>query len=127
MTETVYTYVKRSRSWSVIFILMLRRPPRSTRTDTLFPYTTLFRSVVDHLRKGQRDHDEVDAGGAQRDGADGERHHGGQHHGRQPDDQHRLAAADRDGPGEKGRALEGVQGGDEIGRAACRERVCQYV
>src|SRR3546814_13456644 len=26
------------------FILMLRRPPRSTRTDTLFPYTTLFRS-----------------------------------------------------------------------------------
>src|SRR3546814_7972934 len=25
---------------------MLRRPPRSTRTDTLFPYTTLFRSVV---------------------------------------------------------------------------------
>src|SRR3546814_10525329 len=27
------------------FFLMLRRPPRSTRTDTLFPYTTLFRSV----------------------------------------------------------------------------------
>src|SRR3546814_19917871 len=26
---------------------MLRRPPRSTRTPTLFPYTTLFRSVVD--------------------------------------------------------------------------------
>src|SRR3546814_12723831 len=25
---------------------MLRRPPRSTRTDTLFPYTTLFRSVL---------------------------------------------------------------------------------
>src|SRR3546814_1690932 len=25
---------------------MLRRPPRATRTDTLFPYTTLFRSVV---------------------------------------------------------------------------------
>src|SRR3546814_9485973 len=37
------------------FFLMIRRPPRSTRTDTLFPYTTLFRSVVglalvgDHL------------------------------------------------------------------------------
>src|SRR3546814_2694372 len=31
---------------------MIRRPPRSTRTDTLFPYTTLFRSVdaPDHLR-----------------------------------------------------------------------------
>src|SRR3546814_3115404 len=26
---------------------MIRRPPRSTRTDTLFPYTTLFRSVLD--------------------------------------------------------------------------------
>src|SRR3546814_18496332 len=29
----------------VFFFLMIRRPPRSTRTDTLFPYTTLFRSV----------------------------------------------------------------------------------
>src|SRR3546814_9362929 len=28
-----------------IFFLMRRRPPRSTRTDTLFPYTTLFRAV----------------------------------------------------------------------------------
>src|SRR3546814_11250715 len=28
-----------------IFFLMIRRPPRSTRTDTLLPYTTLFRSV----------------------------------------------------------------------------------
>src|SRR3546814_20762441 len=28
---------------------MIRRPPRSTRTDTLFPYTTLFRSVLDGL------------------------------------------------------------------------------
>src|SRR3546814_14507355 len=28
----------------VCFFLMIRRPPRSTRTDTLFPYTTLFRS-----------------------------------------------------------------------------------
>src|SRR3546814_21100243 len=29
-----------------LFFLMIRRPPRSTRTDTLFPYTTLFRSVA---------------------------------------------------------------------------------
>src|SRR3546814_20333171 len=29
---------------------MRRRPPRSTRTDTLFPYTTLFRSARDSLR-----------------------------------------------------------------------------
>src|SRR3546814_1866056 len=28
----------------VLFFLMIRRPPRATRTDTLFPYTTLFRS-----------------------------------------------------------------------------------
>src|SRR3546814_12750858 len=33
------------QSSSVFFFLMIRRPPRSTRTDTLFPYTTLFRSV----------------------------------------------------------------------------------
>src|SRR3546814_20390217 len=32
---------------------MIRRPPRSTRTDTLFPYTTLFRAGVDD-RQGQR-------------------------------------------------------------------------
>src|SRR3546814_4958862 len=30
---------------SHFFFLMIRRPPRSTRTDTLFPYTTLFRSI----------------------------------------------------------------------------------
>src|SRR3546814_5258710 len=32
---------------SVFFFLMIRRPPRSTRTDTLFPYTTLFRSILE--------------------------------------------------------------------------------
>src|SRR3546814_17110445 len=30
----------------LFFFLMIRRPPRSTRTDTLFPYTTLFRSIA---------------------------------------------------------------------------------
>src|SRR3546814_14962257 len=29
-----------------VFFLMIRRPPRSTRTDTLFPYPTLFRSLA---------------------------------------------------------------------------------
>src|SRR3546814_8351640 len=33
---------------------MIRRPPRSTRTDTLFPYTTLFRSSPASRRKGRR-------------------------------------------------------------------------
>src|SRR3546814_4098192 len=32
------------------FFLMIRRPPRSTRTDTLFPYTTLFRSLIGRWR-----------------------------------------------------------------------------
>src|SRR3546814_5577997 len=31
---------------NAIFFVMIRRPPRSTRTDTLFPYTTLFRSIA---------------------------------------------------------------------------------
>src|SRR3546814_13438049 len=37
---------------SVVFLilfLMIRRPPRSTRTDTLFPYTTLFRSLLQRI------------------------------------------------------------------------------
>src|SRR3546814_19933396 len=39
------SYTLSSVSYNVIvFFLMLRRPPTSTRTDTLFPYTTLFRS-----------------------------------------------------------------------------------
>src|SRR3546814_18988110 len=38
----------------MFIFLMIRRPPRSTRTDTLFPYTTLFRSSADrpHARCG---------------------------------------------------------------------------
>src|SRR3546814_17753031 len=49
----------------VVFFLMIRRPPRSTRTDTLFPYTTLFRSYpqfaaadldrVEHLKPVARE------------------------------------------------------------------------
>src|SRR3546814_13201576 len=34
--------------YQTFFFLMIRRPPRSTRTDTLFPYTTLFRSLAVH-------------------------------------------------------------------------------
>src|SRR3546814_12281262 len=36
----------------VFFFFMIRLPPRSTRTDTLFPYTTLFRSALDLLDHG---------------------------------------------------------------------------
>src|SRR3546814_16850676 len=60
------------------FFVMIRRPPRSTRTDTLFPYTTLFRSDADpdfgrqevapHVRRSRR-------GAADRD----DRHEAGEH------------------------------------------------
>src|SRR3546814_20939352 len=48
---------------------MIRRPPRSTRTDTLFPYTTLFRSpLVDDAPEAVRD-GERRAGGDQQRGS----------------------------------------------------------
>src|SRR3546814_20055758 len=44
----MFLLMLRFSGWSVqsccFFFLMIRRPPRSTRPDTLFPYTTLFRS-----------------------------------------------------------------------------------
>src|SRR3546814_10603996 len=40
-----------------MFFLMIRRPPRSTRTDTLFPYTTLFRSRRERQRGKRRQPD----------------------------------------------------------------------
>src|SRR3546814_13643173 len=53
----------------LIYFLMIRRPPRSTRTDTLFPYTTLFRSrflielerlnPVDRAATGPRDSEAI--------------------------------------------------------------------
>src|SRR3546814_991276 len=48
MTCHICTYL-------LFFFLMIRRPPRSTRTDTLFPYTTLFRSlpVTGNLQDGR--------------------------------------------------------------------------
>src|SRR3546814_8407060 len=58
---------------------MIRRPPRSTRTDTLFPYTTLFRSChwcADRLYRVRPDHrrfaalGSADSGGAPGDGQD---------------------------------------------------------
>src|SRR3546814_20048465 len=106
------------------FFLMIRRPPRSTRTDTLFPYTTLFRSFV-ATRTQQRQ-----AGGDQ--GAAGdevERHRAQQEvvhdKGREGAPQHHRA----DGIGEERDrriATDEVQGA-QIGRASCRESVCQYV
>src|SRR3546814_18012429 len=39
-----------------VFFLMIRRPPRSTRTDTPFPYTTLFRSPLCRPRRSRAAH-----------------------------------------------------------------------
>src|SRR3546814_1968951 len=43
-------------SYLFIFFLTIRPPPRSTRTDTLFPYTTLFRSQRYNIEHCSRDH-----------------------------------------------------------------------
>src|SRR3546814_16098944 len=45
---------------------MIRRPPRSTRTDTLFPYTTLFRSEDDHGKRRDREAVAADFGARER-------------------------------------------------------------
>src|SRR3546814_8860373 len=42
---------------------MIRRPPRSTRPDTLFPYTTLFRSCDRHRHPGERRQRRIDLPG----------------------------------------------------------------
>src|SRR3546814_17776962 len=44
----------------ILFFLMIRPPPRSTRTDTLFPYTTLFRSQSSRLPERPRLHPSKD-------------------------------------------------------------------
>src|SRR3546814_12884156 len=61
----------------VVFFLMIRRPPRSTRTDTLFPYTTLFRSDRDDVRgpaHRRRDREPVPRGEAHRERLRSEEH-----------------------------------------------------
>src|SRR3546814_591711 len=47
----------KARQYILFFFLLIRRPPRSTRTDTLFPYTTLFRSLEDFLARLAHDED----------------------------------------------------------------------
>src|SRR3546814_14556892 len=119
---------------------MIRRPPRSTRTDTLFPYTTLFRSA-------ERERDVGDAAGNVAVGqglADDARgldevdrvvvvflHAGGD--GEDVGVEDDVLGRESDLPGEDlvgaradlDLALAGI--GLEIGSASCRERVCQYV
>src|SRR3546814_12050869 len=120
---------------------MIRRPPRSTRTDTLFPYTTLFRSGVGF---GDAVHDVVDGVVARADVAEAEQHlgfGGGEAAGV---DAHRgdmavarvddLVGEDRADQAvsaimidEAGRGPADLPAADPLGRASCRERVWQYV
>src|SRR3546814_15702874 len=53
----------------LFFFLMIRRPPRSTRTDTLFPYTTLFRSRAKGLIGAEEAAEALGEGGEGGDGA----------------------------------------------------------
>src|SRR3546814_15144793 len=106
---------------------MIRRPPRSTRTDTRFPYTTLFRSL-ETLRVDLPDQVEINEAvvdrGDQRVGA---RRHVARKH---------IVAPRRVGdeiirafgkPGDLGaQFVEGCPL-EQIGRASRREVVCQYV
>src|SRR3546814_12446893 len=47
----------------IFFFLMIRRPPRSTRTDTLFPYTTLVRSAIRRRRNRRASRWRLNEGG----------------------------------------------------------------
>src|SRR3546814_17691687 len=99
---------------------MIRRPPRSTRTDTLFPYTTLFRSQINvgvpltefmsFFGRYSINFDDVKL------------------------DRRIYYFGDECDPLVAGRYLCDAIGnrttsllGYKIGRASCRERVCQYV
>src|SRR3546814_16203512 len=100
---------------------MIRRPPRSTRTDTLFPYTTLFRS------KGYAD---VFAGDDNWRGLDVPEGDAFQWN---HDSTYVRQPPYFDGVGRDTLPLTDIRNArvlaklGEIGRASCRERVCQYV
>src|SRR3546814_11307340 len=107
---------------------MTRRPPTSTRTDTLFPCTTLFRSGAGDGRGARHPR--------------GDRHGGGRACGlaartrpRGPGQRADRPCRTVGGPGLRPRRAAGPaaaqprpgSAGGKIGRASCRERVCQYV
>src|SRR3546814_20023241 len=121
--------------------LMIRRPPRSTRTDTLFPYTTLFRSghisgaiailaagihqierahlngAIGLFLRAVMDHCAIGAGSA--DGVEGQvdKAAGIFEQGLQPVRSRHFGKA----------AAGGLHGPPAFGRASCTESVCQYV
>src|SRR3546814_12105342 len=115
---------------------MIRRPPRSTRTDTLFPYTTLFRSLAtgrtalsradQMLREALRAADEA-ALALER--LNGKRE---QLESRLNEARTDFTSASAEHDAAKAGRSRLPDGNEteprvEIGRASCRERVCQYV
>src|SRR3546814_14224931 len=113
----------------IVFFLMIRRPPRSTRTDTLFPYTTLFRSGGLVAVIGAEGALAVNAGSFLVSaflllGLRGSK--AAQRADQVNTVRTSLGNAGRELFGDKmiRRALSIVA---KIGRASCRERVCQYV
>src|SRR3546814_17040459 len=109
---------------------MIRRPPRSTRTDTLFPYTTLFRSGVllvgeaedgDARRRRRIEHPCLERVGRPALAPPRVRHPG-------LDDAGVGAVRRTEAPDGRPVALQVAAGDAEaIGRASGRERVGQYV
>src|SRR3546814_10990580 len=101
---------------------MIRRPPRATLTDTLFPYTTLFRSVFAGVVAPAHDDVRVRVVGVPVvDGHPIEaRAQVGLHAAHEVP---RIGAQVLQFSAILGREDEA----EEIGRASCRERVCQYV
>src|SRR3546814_5931490 len=59
----------------MFFFLMIRPPPRSTRTDTLFPYTTLFRSSGDEKAGYDEEHADADIAAREPGNARVKQHH----------------------------------------------------
>src|SRR3546814_2128106 len=84
---------------------MIRRPPRSTRTDTLFPYTTLFRSA-DAGDELQRHHGQVALGGDPENDGHGGREHQRRGGGEEHHDRRRLAAGGEEQGGKLGLVAE---------------------
>src|SRR3546814_19776576 len=102
---------------------MIRRPPRSTRTDTLFPYTTLFRS------RSKCGSTESCSDTTERPAMK-----------KNPDNTLLLVLSEKEAaivrnivetplaePGGRTRLVLVLAVAVQIGRASCRERVCQYV
>src|SRR3546814_13220192 len=99
---------------------MIRRPPRSTRTDTLFPYTTLIRSDANAAQIDRRAREDVELLQDLLRAA-------GYYEARverlitaAPEDKSRLLVTFTVDPGKLFTYAK-------IGRASCRERECQYV